>query len=162
VIYLYRDGRDVATSYFDLKKKVRGYKKEFAHFLLEMLEGKLTFGSWQAHIDSWLSNSRGIDLFPLQYERLCEDVTGGMQAVGDFLGLRWTREDIERAVTRSTLEKQQKDFYTFKRSTHWQKGFRGGVKGALGKWREVFTSELNELFRQYAGDTLEKLGYSND
>lgn len=159
VIYLYRDGRDVSLSYYDLKKKVRGYKKEFPDFLVEMLKGKLTFGSWQAHINSWLFNQGNTSLLAIQYEQLYNDIAGTIKLVGDFLGFQWGNEEIKSAVNKSSVEKQKKDFYKYKYESHWLKGFQGGVKGGPGKWREVFDRDLNELFWQYTGDVCEKLGY---
>ena len=66
---------------------------------------------------------------------------------------------IESSIAKSRLEKQQKDFYEYKRDSHWNKGFTGGVKGGPGKWREVFDEHLNELFWKYAGTVAAKLGY---
>lgn len=159
VIYLCRDGRDVSVSYYDLRNKKGLYKKEYPEFLLEMLQGKMPYGSWQDHVNSWVFHSHQTPLLPIKYEQLCEDTPGTLQLLGDFLGFKWSDREIELAISKSTFEKQKKDFYIYKYESHWAKGFRGGVKGAPGKWREVFTDELNQVFWEYAGNICEKLGY---
>jgi len=61
VIYLYRDGRDSAISYW--RKQKYGYKKpeyinqSFTQFLTEFITGKVEgglFGSWRDHVSSWV------------------------------------------------------------------------------------------------------------
>jgi len=160
VIYLCRDGRDVSLSYYDLRKKKGLFKNNFYEFLLEMLQGKMPFGSWQDHIQSWVFLSHQIPLLLIKYEKLYEDTIETLRMFGNFLGIGWNDCQIETAIKKSTLEKQKKDFYKYKYTSHWAKGFRGGIKGAPGKWREVFTDELNQVFWEYAGNISEKLGYS--
>jgi len=159
VIYICRDGRDVSLSYYDLRKKKGLYKKKLRDFLLEMLQGQMPYGSWQDHIHSWVFHSHQTPLLTIKYEQLCEDTPGTLQSLGDFLGFKWSDRKIDLAISKSTFEKQKRDFYIHKYESHWAKGFRGGVKGAPGKWREVFTDELNQIFWEYAGNICEKLGY---
>ena len=124
-----------------------------------MLRGKLNYGSWQEHARSWLFDNHSIPVFPICYEDLCADTEKELQRIGNYLGMTWSHQDIEAAIAKSTLEKQQKDFRQYKPDSHWRKGFRGGVKGGPGKWRQVFDEQLNALFWEYAGDVATKLGY---
>lgn len=160
VIYLCRDGRDVALSYYDLRKKKGFYKKGFQQFLIDMLKGEMPYGSWQNHIQSWLCRSHNSSFITISYERLCKETCSVIKLLGEFLGANWSEKDIKLAIQKSTFEKQKRDFFIYKYESHWAKGFRGGVKGAPGKWREVFTDEQNQLFWEYAGCICEKLGYS--
>jgi len=61
VIYLYRDGRDVAISYW--RKQKYGYKNpmyvnhSFSQFLSEFITGRVEnglFGNWRTHVTSWV------------------------------------------------------------------------------------------------------------
>lgn len=160
VIYLYRDGRDVSASLYDFYTKLRGYQKEFRSFLIDMLAGELPYGAWQDHVSSWLFCDRETPVLGVSYEELCDDTQGAMGVVGTYLGFGWSTNEIESAIAESTLEKQRADFRHYRRETHWSKGFRGGIRGAPGKWREVFNEDLNELFWEYAGSVAERLGYS--
>lgn len=158
-IYLYRDGRDVSVSYYDFYVKLEGYQEDFVEFLNRMLQGDLPYGSWQDHVSSWLFRGDKESVLAVSYEKLCEDTQKELERVGTFLELSWTESEIRSAIARSTLEKQRNDYYRYKQETHWKRGFRGGVKGTPGKWREVFDESLSTLYWQYAGHVAEKVGY---
>jgi estrone sulfotransferase len=160
VIYLYRDGRDVSISYYDFYVKLKGYQGDFAQFLSRMLQGDLPYGSWQDHVSSWLFRDEKKSFLAISYEKLYGDTQKELERVGTFLELSWAESEVRSAIAKSTLEKQKNDFYRYKQETHWQQGFRGGVKGAPGKWREIFDESLNALYWQYAGQVAEKVGYS--
>ena len=160
VIYLYRDGRDVAVSYHDFSQKLEGYQEGLAAFLLDMLQGRLPYGSWQAHVGSWLFRGSSVVVQGISYEELFEDTIAVLERVAEFLDYRWTEKEFKNAIAKSTLKKHRQDLRRYRKETHWSKGFQGGVKGAPGKWREVFDEELNDLYWKYAGQVAERLGYS--
>ena len=157
VIYMYRDGRDVSVSYYHLHHTAYNYQQSFSEFLTEMLSGKVGFGSWQDHVDSWIFRNHKIPLLAIQYELLCKDTFGILKDVAAFLGLDVDDNVIVSAITNSSIEKQKEDIKKF--SPHYVKGFRGGVKWGPGKWKEVFSDELLKLFWDKAGPEMEKLGY---
>jgi hypothetical protein len=159
VVYLYRDGRDVAVSYHDFCAKLRGYRHDLSTFVVEMLEGKLRYGAWQDHVSSWLFRETRATVLPMSYEHLYADTTSEIERLGAFLGFRWAASTVEMAIARSSLERQRNDYYRYKRETHWERGFRGGVRGAPGAWRQAFDRDLNDLFWRYAGDVARRLGY---
>lgn len=161
-VYLYRDGRDVAVSLYDFSKKLRGYEENFSIFLLQMLEGRVDFGSWQNHVQSWMSQKHNLDLLPIAYEDLCKNTEAELARLGTFIGKTWDEESLRSAISASTLTRQNEDFRKYKRETHWDRGFRGGVRGKPGAWREIFTPELHELFWMHAGEVASSLGYRAD
>jgi estrone sulfotransferase len=159
VIYLYRDGRDVALSYYDFHKKLRDNPDDFPTFLSKMLRGEVPYGTWQDHVASWLFDDKTVDLLPVCYETLYQDTRAELERIGCFVGCQWSADDIQAAIDKSSFERFQRDYAQYKQETHWRKGFTGGVKGGPGKWREVFTPELNDMFWRYAGEIAGKLGY---
>jgi hypothetical protein len=159
VIYMYRDGRDVAVSYFDRVKKLRGYRGDLGDFVLEMLQGKLKFGSWQDHVSSWLFQDLSIPILPVAYEHLYKYPRDELQRIGLFLGFEWSDSALDYAISISTREKHENDLFIYRRHSHWDKIYHGGVGGNPGDWRNVFSHSLNDLFLKYAGSVLEKLGY---
>ncbi|MDA8429798.1 MAG: sulfotransferase domain-containing protein [Geobacteraceae bacterium] len=159
VIYMYRDGRDVAASYYNLSKTAFGYKKSFEVFLLAMLTGgkEAVFGSWQAHVSGWLDAAQSGSVFYIKYEDLCQNTVNVMEKLGCFMGNNFDRVMILSAIDKSTFDVQKE--HVKKYSEHYVKGFHGGIKGGPGKWREVFTEEMNELFWHHAGVLMTRLGY---
>lgn len=160
VIYMYRDGRDVAVSYYNLSKTAFGYTGTFEEFLTAMLKGEnvVVYGSWQDHVTGWLKSDKKEDLFSVKYEVLCADTLGVLTQLCSFIGVEATEYTISNAIEKSVFNVLKEDVKKY--SPHYAKGFRGGVKGGAGKWREVFTEEMNELFWSYAGDQMTRLGYS--
>lgn len=162
VIYLYRDLRDISLSYYDMQTKLRGYEDSFHEFSLKFLKQGFGFGRWQDHVNSWLFAEHKIPLLKLKYEELVAGPKAIIDQLGFFLGLDWKPEEITEALSKSTFARQQKDFYSLKFTSHWSKGFRGGVKGAPGKWKEVFDENTNDLYWDFAGEILVKLGYKRE
>jgi hypothetical protein len=163
VVYLFRDGRDVAVSYFDYQKKIRGYSATFNQFFTEYLIGEeLPYGSWQDHLSSWLFNDHKINIHTMQYEAFAKNTSNELVRLGKFLNYNWNTDQIAVAINMSTFDRIQADYKEHKSDTHWSKGFRAGVKGGPGKWREVLSEEQNELFWQIAGQISDQLGYTKE
>jgi hypothetical protein len=162
VIYLYRDGRDVAFSYYDFQKKLRDNTDDFPTFLDKMLRGQVPYGAWQDHVASWLFSDQSVDLLSVCYETLYQDTLAELERIGRFVGCEWSVEHLQTAIEKSSFDQFRRDYARHKQETHWRKGFTGGVKGGPGKWREVFDSDLNDLFWRYAGEVAGKLGYSKE
>ncbi len=159
VIYVYRDGRDVAVSYYNLFKTAFDYSGSFTEFLSLMLKGDnlVVYGSWQDHVSGWLSADYANKIFYIKYEALCANTFEIMQHVCDFIGIDVNDKMIFKAIEKSAFSVQLEDVKKY--SEHYVKGFLGGVKGGPGKWREVFTDETNELFWYFAGELMARLGY---
>jgi len=160
VIYMYRDGRDVAVSYYNLSKTAFGYSGSFDDFLLAMLTGcsEVAYGSWQDHVAGWLDAQKDGNIFYIKYEELYDNTVETIMKLGDFMGKEISKDQILSAIEKSTFNVQKE--HVKKYSEHYANGFRGGVKGGPGKWREVFSGEMNDLFWSYAGNIMTRLGYT--
>jgi len=157
VIYLVRDGRDVAVSYYSFYQTLYGQTESFKHFLKRFLDGELRFGSWQEHVRSWVFRNNNNLFMVLQYEQLHESPCSILHQTADFLNFDADDARIRLALKKCTFEILQEDI---KRNTTLStKGYVGGVKGAPGAWKETFTNELADLFWQKAGETMKRLGY---
>ncbi len=156
VIYLYRDGRDVATSYW---RKLRftpedniTLKQQFTQFLSSFILGKVEnglFGDWRSHILFWLFEKHNIDFIPVKYEDMVKCPMIEAKKIINFLGWEIELGILERAIAKSTYEETQKlNAPPFV-----------GVSGTWGAWKEVFSKEDLSLFWSWAGDLMEVLGY---
>jgi hypothetical protein len=161
VIYLYRDGRDVAISYFDFLTKIYNYKQPFDTFFSTYLANGFQYGTWHEHMISWHSASTSAVL-PVQYERLVNEPLPELQKVTQFLGMTWREQDIQQALERSSISKIRQDYQKRKFDTHWQKGFTGGVQATPGHWRAYLTDAQNEMFWAQAGGIAAQVGYQKE
>jgi hypothetical protein len=162
VIYIYRDGRDCMVSWYDMETKVVGYKGTFDEFVISCLSSSYgKYGSWQDHVCSWILTPRDTSILKVQYEALCKNPHQIVQDIVKFLGLSVENERIQEAIRDSRREVHQL-FLQNNRPDIWSTGFRGGVRGGPGRWREVFSDRLLELYWHYAGDVMEELGYQRE
>lgn len=162
VIYLYRDGRDVAVSYYDFLRKLKGYRSTFDEFFQAFLDGRVPYGAWHDHVSSWLIEHPTDHLLPICYETMLVDPENELNRLGEFLHYSWEPALIATAIERSSIRKVRHDYRTLKFETHWRRGFQGGVKGGAGKWHETLSPEQNAMFWQIAGSVAARLGYSQE
>lgn len=89
-IYLVRDVRDVALSFRKLRT-AEGFEDEsFEVFLIRFVRGDIGgFGSWQAHVTSWLAaaSNHNRDFLVVHYEELVDDTIAKLSDIARFLGV---------------------------------------------------------------------------
>lgn len=160
VIYLYRDGRDVAVSYYNYYKKHKNYNKPFEDFVREMLSGSVDFGSWQGHIKSWMFEGHNIPFLPISYENLCCNTSEVLKDIAAFLNISVNESIIENAIKRSTVSKQMKNYLNVFPEFRWD-GYRDDLEFASGpgKWTGYFDESLLDYFWENTGEVMARLGY---
>ena len=179
-VYLMRDLRDVMLSnwardkemgfsqYFDNGKGMDGYIESF-------LKGKVTrFGSWQSHVDSWVSCplAKNGNLLVVRYEDLRKDTEPGLVEMLNFLGIERDRDLIRRAIENNSLramrekeEKAKKSGATLGKGTLLRKhnvdreDARFVRSGSVGGWRSKLSDTQVAMVTKYAGEALLKYGY---
>jgi Sulfotransferase domain len=157
VIYLYRDGRDVAVSYYNFYRTVRQYGGTFDDFLGLFLKGKVNFGRWDIHVDSWMFGEFSAPLLAVAYEELHRNTSKTVARVMEFLGHSSSDKAIQTAVAQCTFERRQE--HVKNRSPHYLKGYRGGVGGKAGGWCENLSNQQATMLWDAMGATLKRLGY---
>lgn len=161
-IYIYRDGRDVALSFYNRRRKLRNETRTFDAFLEEMLKGGLKFDSWQAHVDAWTGESTDGRVLLVGYEAMLGDLVPQMCRVMNFLGLSRSDKEIAAAARRSDFKWFRKHVRKYLYKSHWRKGFPGGLGRGSGSWRQKMTPEEKAFFWHHAGETSARLGYPRD
>src|SRR5262249_31811201 len=114
VIYIVRDPRDVALSYYDFSRKYRqiddGYP--LTQFVSDFVAGRLSsfdWGPWAENVGSWFYTRNGRpDFLLLRYEDMQSDAAGELSKVAGFLGRDASREGITAAVERSSADCMRK------------------------------------------------------
>lgn len=179
-IYLMRDLRDVMLSnwardkemgfsqYFDNGKGMDGYIESF-------LQGKVTrFGSWPAHVDSWLNCplAKNGNLLVVRYEDLRRDTEAGLFEMLEFLGIKGDRDLIRRAIENNSLramrekeEKAKNSGLTLGKGTLLRKhrldreDARFVRSGSVGGWRGKLSDSQINMVSAYASQALVRAGY---
>jgi sulfotransferase family protein len=175
-VLLVRDVRDVFFSvhagYDALGLSPIVSKGDMDSFMVSFLEGKAVHtGSWQLHTRSWLESPLGKNgnLLVVRYEDLRKNPEQKLSEILDYMGVTPNLQHIRKAIEDNTLQRMRKIEDTAKKAGEQSilLGNRKGVdevsrfvrKGAVAGWREKLTEAQMKIFQQYAGDTLELLGY---
>ena len=177
-IYVYRDGRDVITSFFFYLKS-RGQIPEqlsFSRFLWEDMSTRSAWASqigdpdfmgkgpaalWAKHVNYWFASKRFMNLFFIRYEDLLADPLPILKKMFSFLGVERTDEYLEKIIEETRFEKLQKTepVKGMKSADGNNRFFRSGTKG---NWHKHFTDVDVEKFKEQGGQTLIELGYEED
>jgi hypothetical protein len=164
-IYLIRDGRDVAVSYYYTLIRRGLYEGDFGPFLRLFLGGAADgYGPWHEHVESWLSSplrERG-SLLALRYEDLLADPARNLCAAMEFLGAPVTADRAEQTVRAYTAERMRE---RERRSRFHERKQRRDImfvrSAKAGDWAETFTPSDEELFARVTGGLLDRLGYAS-
>jgi estrone sulfotransferase len=166
VIYLVRDGRDVAVSYYFhlLKKKKLKRNIAFDEYLHNFNRGlvNVRLGSWNAHVLRWLHKTSG-DQLVIKFEDLKKDTVTEFKKILNFIGLQKNEDEISSAITASdfkrmqALEQEQSAVYHDFVNTDSSISFMRA--GKVGGWKEYFTKENEEEFLLRQGEALRLFNY---
>ncbi len=166
VIYVVRDGRDVAVSYYFhlLKKKKLKKSVSFDKYLSSFNRGLLNprFGSWSGHVLSWLDHWSADSLL-ITYENLKNDTDGEFAKILDFIGLKKTYGEISAAIAASdfnkmkALEQEQSHLYHDFVGTDVSIPFMRA--GRTEGWRAFFSEQAEKEFILCQGEALRRLNY---
>jgi hypothetical protein len=161
-VYLVRDGRDVAVSYYHHQIREGTFVGEFDGFLERFLAGRVDrFGTWSDHVKSWTGGEGPPSLLRMRYEDVLADPSASLAEICSFIGLAVERDLIDRIVTDNRRErmraKERDSSYLDSRRVQDVPFVRAA---RAGDWRHVFSEQDRRRFLEAAGDDLVRLGYA--
>lgn len=163
VIYLVRDGRDVAVSYYFHRQAQGTAAPTFAQHLGQFLSGTVdNYGAWHEHAmaGAELLRRRQGEVFLLSYETLLADPVAALTGISEFFGWRLDPSAVEQAVADNRPASMRGKEAA---STQWQQISRPDMpfvrSAKAGGWREHFADVDVERFDRVAGPALRLLGY---
>lgn len=165
VIYMYRDVRDVALSYYHFSQGEWDIK--FKGTFDEYLEKRFIaggryggwYGRWDSHLIFWVDvikkMVKGVDFLFVKYEELWQYPYEVMRQIIEFAEIKVGGiAEVQIAIDKSTFRKLGK--IRARDGVHLKKM---GLTGRPGGWRETLTKNQKELLWKEFGKTMEKLGY---
>ncbi|MEQ8463047.1 sulfotransferase domain-containing protein [Coleofasciculus sp. E1-EBD-02] len=165
VIYLVRDGRDVAVSYYFHLMKYRKISRNtlFADFIGKFNHGFFDdYTSWNSHVNSWINNAPNKFLL-IKYENIKQNPLLQLIKILEFANISVNYDAATAAIESSkfekmkTLEKAQHNmFYRLSDSDASIPFIR---RGQVGNWKQFFTDDLMNEFIRVHGLALERLNY---
>jgi len=166
VVYLVRDGRDVAVSYYFHFKKFRGISKEtrFEDFL-EMFnnQGLDNLPIWSSHVNQWVNNASERFLL-IKYEDMKVNTVAELTRILEFAGINVDYDAVIAAVKASEFEKLKayeslQEKILFEDIVNSDLSIKFFRKGEVGESKKFFNDELMAKFIEIHGTALKRLGY---
>jgi hypothetical protein len=149
-IYIVRDGRDVAVSYYyQWRKHNDGV---FRSFLEKFVVGEIDYvGPWQDNVASWLQAKNRHQIEIVRYEDCLTEPLAVMSRVANFIGLNLGEARLAEAIAANSTDSMSRKE-------------RGAPslnvrKGVAGDWLNHFADRDLDLFMGHAGHVLTELGY---
>jgi hypothetical protein len=162
VIYLVRDGRDVAVSYFHHQRRVGAAWPDIDAFANAFLDGHVgSYGSWQDHVTGWLARR---DRHPdrvavVRYEDMLASPVETLLGVGERLSMELREEPLAAAVAANTAtemrakEASARILDTGVRDQHFVR------IASAGQWEQALSAATIRRFERDAGAALRGAGY---
>ncbi len=164
VLYLVRDGRDVAVSYFHHTTDVARFSGSPDAFIPAFLGGELDgYGPWHLHaLGAQEAPSGGPRLLVVRYEDLRRDTVTELEKVLKHLGLHAEGDQIARAVAANTKERMQakEKQSVFMKDKRPDGSFVRSDGGAT--WRTFFGDDARSELETALAPALAVHGYTDD
>jgi hypothetical protein len=175
VIYIVRDPRDVAVSFYHHNVKARNISDTYPidEFIPRFMRTEFDpwWGSWADNVTSWIRMREGRETFLLlRYEDMKEDPQRELLKIARFLqsagfqNVGMSPEQLARAVELSSpermreLEKQEGQAYAQLKQTRQDKPFVRSAKA--GGWKSALSEKSVALIEKDWGPIMRDLGYA--
>ncbi len=174
VIYIVRDPRDVAISFYHHNVKARNLPEDYpmASFVPRFIAGEFDrlFGSWRDNVFSWTALRQGTPGFlMLRYEDMKRDPATVLAGIAAFLEhcsfhkIDASPKALQRTIELSSpermraLEKQEAGQWVLTKGTRSDKPF---VRSAIsGGWKSQLAPESVAAIESAWGEVMQRLGY---
>jgi hypothetical protein len=178
-IYVIRDGKDVAVSFYHHLRNQDDadlFEGSFSEFLQQFLDGKLPYGSRISHIYSWLRayqsfeqniQSTGVEstnpILLVRYEDLISNLKEQVFRIISFLNLQYSDEEVDAVLPYMSFAYMKANKHKFEPvSVPWKEGFEFIRKGIAGDHMTMFSEEDHLLYQQRVAQELELAGDEDD
>jgi len=167
VLYLVRDPRDVALSYYRYYLKIRRFPDGYPmdQYIRAFLSGELqSWGSWAQNVVSWIA-VRGNDprFLVLRYEDLRESPFRELARVAAFLDLKYSTNQLLAAIELCSAERMRRletiqglEWITI-RGSRSDVPFIGSATSGL--WKTKLSLDCLRAIESRWGDLMARLGY---
>ncbi len=162
-IYVARNGKDVAVSFYHFYKSHFRYKGTFSDFYKRFMRGWVVWGSWFYHVSQWWKHRDRLNVLFLRYEDLVSDLEGTIRKIIAFLDLDVPEERLPEIVHRCSFQfmKQHEEKFDFAFELLLEQGMTPSTflrRGREGDWTEYFSPEQSARFDEKFARSIGKLG----
>ena len=159
-IYVARDGKDVAVSYyyFHLSHLLRS-AITFDRFFKLFMHGLVLWGSWFSHIQGWWRHRDDPNVLFLRFEDLKKDLEGCVRKIIHFCELDVPEERLKEILEKCShhFMKRHQNKFDFAMEVVFDRSFTLDSfirKGEVGDWKALFSDAQLRAFKRKAEDRL--------
>jgi hypothetical protein len=168
-IYIVRDPRDVALSYYNFQRKYRQIANDYPleRYVDDFVSGRLIsagWGTWAENVASWIyTRGQQKKFLLLRYEDMTRDTRLELHRVADFLGIDADPERLRLAIKRSSadrmreLEKAEEGKWVATKDHRKDIPFVGSATS--GGWRSSLPENCIRQIEHEWGDLMTTLKY---
>ena len=153
VVYVQRDGLDVALSYYHFYRSHLGFSQGLEPFFGRFMRGDLQYRAWFDHVAGWRRLRSDPLVCLLRYEALLSDPGQGLERLAGFLGLPLDPPLRALILERVAFQAMKAQEHRFDFATEYllQRGTSQGAflrQGKAGQGEVEIPRALREAFRQ--------------
>ncbi len=168
VIYIVRDPRDVALSYYNFQRKYRQIHDTYPleRYVSDFVNGRIDsidWGTWGENVGSWLCCDGREGFLLLRYEDMISNPMAAVSRIAEFLQIKASAELLSNAVERSSasrmreLEGRQSGEWVTTRKGRSDIPFVGAASS--GRWKTLLPQQSIAEIESLWGPLMERLGY---
>jgi sulfotransferase family protein len=169
IIYIVRDPRDVALSYYDFQRKYTQIDDAYPleQYVDDFVGGKLIsigWGTWGENVASWIyTRGKRNNFLLMRYEDMMKDAEHELARVSEFLDIPPDPHRLRRAIASSSadrmreLEKLEEDKWVATKNRRKDIPFVRVAKS--GGWRTALPASCVQQIENAWGDLMTTLGY---
>ncbi len=166
VIYIVRDPRDVAISYFYWMLKLNKYEGAMDDFLdIFFNPDRMSYGRWDDHYKSWIENSDKIPrgfLF-VRYEDLIHNTADNIRKILNFIHVDVDDVVIQNVIENNRITEMKNKENTVSDQNPLFKATNKEIpfvrKGTIGQWDYELSDVHLARFRREFGTAMKLAGY---
>ncbi|KAL3272509.1 hypothetical protein HHI36_013985 [Cryptolaemus montrouzieri] len=161
VIYVCRNPKDVAVSYFFYEKGSwhLNFTGDFEKYWNFFKNGNCTFGPYFQHVKQAYEKKNLLNVLLVFYEDLRKDPRAYIRQIADFLNKQLDKKEIDKLENHLGFE-------NFKKNPAVSKALRDVDnnevdfirKGKVGGWTEYFTKKINNEANEWINENIRHIG----
>uniref|UniRef100_A0A1L8E4U6 Putative sulfotransferase n=1 Tax=Nyssomyia neivai TaxID=330878 RepID=A0A1L8E4U6_9DIPT len=156
IIYITRNIKDVAVSFFHFYQNIFGYKGSFDDFIDAFLGDAVIFTPLESHINDYWNMRNESNILFSTYEEMKKDLQGVIEKTAKFLEKSYTKEQLKTLEDHLSFSKmadnasvnftEHLDRFGTIINCETTKDFKFMRKGKIGSFREEMTPEQIKRF----------------
>lgn len=162
-IYVARNGKDVAVSYYYYHKTHMGAEQSFSEFFNQYIRGKVGYGSWFSHVKDWWQHRNDPNVLFLTYEEMTEDLEAAIKKISAFCNIELNPEALPRILERCSFAfmKQHESKFDTLMELAWVRRMQTNSffrKGQTADWKGHLDNQQEKAFEKEFATRIGDLG----